>query len=123
MNDKKKDIVLSAINVFQEKGFENATVSAIVKGAGIAQGTFYLYFPSKLSVIPGIVEVIIEKITNTVTQNINFSTSFKYQLRQIIDIVFDYTGKYREILALIYVRAGSNRQLHEWEEMYEPIIR
>ncbi len=48
MDNKKEKIIQSAINVFREKGMEKAKVSDIVKGAGIAQGTFYLYFPPNL---------------------------------------------------------------------------
>ena len=31
--------------VLREKGYDSTTVSDIVKEAGVAQGTFYLYFP------------------------------------------------------------------------------
>ena len=32
---------------FGERGFNRASVSSITKRAGVGQGTFYLYFPSK----------------------------------------------------------------------------
>lgn len=60
--DKKERIIQSAIDVFSEKGIEKATISEIVKKAGIAQGTFYLYFSSKLAVMPAIAEVMVNKI-------------------------------------------------------------
>lgn len=120
MDDKKRKITLSAIDVFQTKGIEKATVADIVKGAGIAQGTFYLYFPSKLSVMPSIAEVMIEKTTETFHEQMNVEAAFHDQLVQFIDIVFDYTKKYRDLYALIYVGMGSGKQLQEWETIYEP---
>lgn len=120
LDDKKRKITLSAINVFQEKGIEKATVSEIVKGAGIAQGTFYLYFPSKLSVMPAIAEVMIEKTTETFHERMNLKAPFRAQVEQFIDIVFEYTKNYSDIYALIYVGMGSNKQLNEWEAIYEP---
>jgi AcrR family transcriptional regulator len=35
--------------VFAEKGYHRTKVSDIVRKAGVAQGTFYLYFDSKKS--------------------------------------------------------------------------
>ena len=120
MDDKKRSITLSAINVFQEKGIEKAKVSDIVKGAGIAQGTFYLYFPSKLSVMPSIAEVMVEKTLEELTKNIDEKASFKIQLEQLINSVFELTKNYREILALIYAGLASSEHLQEWEAIYEP---
>ena len=37
----------AARKVFRNKGYDSATISDIVREAGVAQGTFYLYFPSK----------------------------------------------------------------------------
>ena len=45
-------------------------ISDIVKLAGIAQGTFYLYFPSKLSVMPAIAEVMVEKMILAVKEKV-----------------------------------------------------
>src|SRR5260370_38187002 len=37
----------AAIKVFAERGFHTATVAEIARGAGVADGTIYLYFKSK----------------------------------------------------------------------------
>ena len=46
-SDKRERILAAARAVFSEKGYEKASVSEIVRHAGVAQGTFYLYFDSK----------------------------------------------------------------------------
>jgi AcrR family transcriptional regulator len=43
-----KLIVDTTIKLFYEKGYFNTTISDITTEAGIAAGTFYLYFPNKL---------------------------------------------------------------------------
>jgi AcrR family transcriptional regulator len=43
----QQQIVSAAIDMFDEKGFQKTRVSDIVAKAGVAQGTFYLYFKSK----------------------------------------------------------------------------
>ena len=45
--DKRRRILEAAVTVFAKDGFANAKVAAIAKKAGVADGTIYLYFPSK----------------------------------------------------------------------------
>ncbi len=47
MTDKKKEIYNCGKVLFSEKGFKDTNVTDITEMAGIAAGTFYLYFPSK----------------------------------------------------------------------------
>ena len=49
--EKKDQIVLSAINVFVEKGFEKTTINDIAQAVGIGKGTIYEYFKSKEEII------------------------------------------------------------------------
>lgn len=42
-------IVDQTIQLFYKQGYFNTTISDITNAAGIAAGTFYLYFPNKLS--------------------------------------------------------------------------
>lgn len=120
MADKKARIIHSAIEIFSEKGIDKTKVSDIVKRAGIAQGTFYLYFSSKLAVMPSIAEVMVKKILEEVKQHIDQKASFSEQLRQVVDIVFKITKDYRDIFALIYAGLASTEYLQEWEAIYAP---
>lgn len=46
--EKKKTALFSAaLELFTDKGFEKTTISDIAERAGIAKGTFYLYFEDK----------------------------------------------------------------------------
>ncbi|MBK5258722.1 MAG: TetR/AcrR family transcriptional regulator [Thermoanaerobaculia bacterium] len=44
---KRERILRAAIDVFAQNGYFNAKVSEIAKGAGVADGTIYLYFDGK----------------------------------------------------------------------------
>ncbi|RFT67918.1 TetR/AcrR family transcriptional regulator [Bacillus clarus] len=121
MMNKKEKIVYAAIEVFQEKGVEKTKISDIVKLAGIAQGTFYLYFPSKLSVMPAIAEVMVEKMIRAVKEKVQDNESFSTKVMQVIDAVFDFIAEYREIQALMYAGLASTEHIKEWEAVYEPI--
>src|SRR5699024_11625969 len=82
--------------------------------------TFYLYFPSKLSVMPAIAEILIEKTLQQFDKQFDRKADFLTQLKQIIDIVFGYTEKYHDLYAILFVGMGSNKQLNQWEAIYEP---
>lgn len=120
MKNKKTEIIQAAIDVFSEQGVDKTTVSDIVKRAGIAQGTFYLYFPSKLAVMPSIAQVMVEKILNEVKQHTEQQASYSDQLKQVIQVVFKITENHRDIFALIYAGLASTEYLKEWESIYEP---
>ena len=45
--DRRQDIMDAAVRVLRSKGPTEATVSDITEAAGVAKGTFYLYFDSR----------------------------------------------------------------------------
>ena len=49
---RREEILDAARAVLGQHGYERTTVSAIAQRASVAQGTFYLYFPSK-EALPG----------------------------------------------------------------------
>lgn len=59
---RRADLVAAAASLFAERGVSDTAVSDIVRAAGVAQGTFYLYFDSKDAVICAVVEALIERM-------------------------------------------------------------
>ena len=51
VENKKKKILESALKLFIEKGIDNTSTSLISKEAGIAAGTLYIYFETKVALI------------------------------------------------------------------------
>jgi len=54
---KRLAIIDSALTCFAEEGFDRTTTAAICRRAGIGSGTFFHYFPTKLSVLLAILEL------------------------------------------------------------------
>lgn len=52
----------AAENEFGERGFHGASVASITGRAGLGQGTFYLYFPSKEAIFVHLVDAIGEAL-------------------------------------------------------------
>jgi AcrR family transcriptional regulator len=47
---KKESLLNTAFSLFTSKGFQNTSISDIVTNAGVAKGTFYLYFTDKYDI-------------------------------------------------------------------------
>ena len=59
---RRAELVSAAAAVFARRGVANTAVSDIVKAAGVAQGTFYLYFDSKDAAILAVVEQVLDDV-------------------------------------------------------------
>lgn len=123
-NDKKQDIIHSAMKIFQETGFEKTSVSQIVKEAGVAQGTFYLYFQSKNDLIPSIAEFIVNELLTKLSQYPE--TTFKDVpsfIDCLIETTFYITKEYKNLIGFCYSGLSFYKSFEEWEKMYEPYYR
>lgn len=55
-DERQKEIIEVASNLFLEKGYDNCSVNDIINAVGIAKGTFYYYFKSKEDVLDSAVK-------------------------------------------------------------------
>lgn len=56
--ERRGQILRAALDVFSRRGFHGATIREIASTAGLAEGTIYLYFPSKQDVLRGVIGLI-----------------------------------------------------------------
>jgi AcrR family transcriptional regulator len=61
--ERKSELLHAARDVFVEKGFAAASVDDIVLRAGVARGTFYLYFQDKRAVFEALVDDFLSRIS------------------------------------------------------------
>ncbi|RJO71591.1 MAG: TetR/AcrR family transcriptional regulator [Myxococcales bacterium] len=61
--ERKQSILQAAKKVFALKGYHAAGVADIIEEAGIARGTFYLYFESKRDVFNALIEYVTQSIS------------------------------------------------------------
>jgi AcrR family transcriptional regulator len=55
-DERRREILDAATELFRDRGFDVATVQQIATRAGVAAGTVYLYFPSKEAMLVAIQE-------------------------------------------------------------------
>jgi len=90
----REKLIISAIKVFSEKGFYNTKISDIVQEAGVAQGTFYIYFKSKEEIFFQIVQLIVSHMVRIIDKYSVIedkpSRTIKLFARDIFKILYEY---------------------------------
>lgn len=92
-NKKKKEDALfsSAFELFTSKGFNKTTISDIVEHAGIAKGTFYLYFQDKYDIRNKLISHKTKELFLSAHEALMKTslTGFEEQLEFIIDFILN----------------------------------
>lgn len=103
---RRTQILSAARGILAKKGFEATTVSEIVANAGVAQGTFYLYFPSKVSLVEALCEEMFAQILEAVEVAITSAETFAGGLEAGVRAVFEESQRYQDVLEIINARLG-----------------
>ncbi|PYZ97802.1 TetR family transcriptional regulator [Alteribacter lacisalsi] len=117
---KYNQILDAAMKVLSEGGFEKTPVSRIVKEAGVAQGTFYLYFSSKSEVVPAIAERIFNEQMAAISESDRNSATFADTLKVMIVETFRITRRYRNVIIFCYSGMAFYQSFDRWEKIYRP---
>ena len=118
--NKRERILQAGIRMFATNGLEKTKISDIVREAGVAQGTYYLYFDSKNALIPAIAENMLQKVLTRMENVICPDHPFPRQLEDIVDETFKVTEDYKDVLVLCYSGLVMTKALDEWEKIYIP---
>ncbi len=108
---KKQDALLNtAYHLFMQKGFQKTSISDIVKEAGVAKGTFYLYFKDKLDIRYKLISYksseIFKKAYHRLKEERERIPVFEEQIIFLIDQVIDELTKNPTLLKLISKHLG-----------------
>jgi AcrR family transcriptional regulator len=64
--ERRQQILHHAREVFARRGYHAAKIDDIVSAAGVARGTFYLYFEDKRSIFGEILDLVLARIGTTI---------------------------------------------------------
>ena len=117
---KYNKILQAAIEVISEKGLDQTSIADIVKRAGVAQGTFYLYFPSKKDLIPAIAEDLLSLTLEKIKGETKKKNGFWEIIQTLIDENFELTNSYKEVIILCYSGLAIVHSMEKWETIYTP---
>jgi TetR/AcrR family fatty acid metabolism transcriptional regulator len=107
--ERRERIIDSALKIFAEKGFQDATISEISRAAGVSDATVYEYFNSKEELLFTIPEDITEKSIRDTEKVLPFLRGAESKLRAIVQSYINTYEKNPEYSALIMLHLKTNR--------------
>jgi AcrR family transcriptional regulator len=93
--DRRRQLLLCAKQVFSTKGFHNATVADIIAKAGVARGTFYLYFSGQRDIFDSLLENLLLELRNRIRpiemgrDSPDPLKQLKANIRRVLDLVIE----------------------------------
>lgn len=129
-NEKYTKILDTALGLFEKNGTHLVSIDEIVKGAGVAKGTFYLYFKDRYDLIS---TLIIEKASKYMSllsdeyEPSNFG-DVSTSVRHYIEYISDFLQKNKTLCILIEknlntcVNAVAQTKEGPIKELYEKIF-
>ena len=110
---RRAQLLRAARKVFRAKGYDGASVSEIVREAGVAQGTFYLYFPSKKAAAVSLREGLMETMAEAMAPAVESRTSLEDRLESLIAAAFKVARKNVDLFSLAFIGADeTHSEMH-----------
>lgn len=128
LNKKRKEnsLYTAAYDLFTKKGINDTAINDIVKQAGVAKGTFYLYFKDKYDILD---KIILNKSTKVLSEAIRETKlktfeNFTDELLFFIDYIICFFENEKLMLKLIHknlswgVYKKARKDYQEIDELY-----
>ena len=114
-------ILEAALAVFQERGFENATMREIAAKAEVAVGAAYYYFASKDAIVMAFYERAQSEMGPAAEAKLAGCKTLEERLRCVIQEKFDYFGPNRRLLGALSAHSDPQHPLSPFSGATEPI--
>ena len=102
MNKTKRRIFNTAIKIFSEKGYDNASVEEITAVAGVAKGSLYYHFAKKEDIFDLLLEEGFNLLKNNIEIKTRDCTTALEKIKAVILIQVKVTVKYEEFLNVVF---------------------
>jgi TetR/AcrR family transcriptional regulator, fatty acid metabolism regulator protein len=124
-SDKRARILEAARSILSLKRYDDVPVSEIVELAGIAKGTFYLYFPSKADLIAAVAQGLQLEIRSAVFSVMDDQKPILEMIQAIIWSVYKVSQEHRDLMHVIemdVLLGGSKRLQMEQDQQVQQMI-
>ena len=114
--DRRRALLAAARARFLEDGFANTSVSSIVRQAGVAQGTFYLYFKSKEHLLVHLRAEILADFLAAFEAGISGDDPADARLVRGLAKIYDVVRRHRRMLRVIRQATSGDEIDRVWIE-------
>lgn len=123
---RRQQLLDAAITVFARKGYVETSIDDIITEAGVARGTFYLYFPGKKEIFLAIIDHYFELLTGLVNRLMSEewpATLDRARLKEHVLRWLEFFAQHRDLAKVIYREATSIDPQFEvrWNRLSETV--
>lgn len=97
----RMELLEAAELVFGERGFEHSSISELTRRAGVALGTFYVYFPHKQAIFVELVDELGERLREALHNAVEGQTTRLGKERAGFRAFFEFAGKHRNLYRIV----------------------
>ncbi len=122
----------AAIKVFAERGFHTATVAEIARGAGVADGTIYLYFKSKDDLLLRLFDEKMTELLEAARLALADEKTAPARLRRFIQLHLSLVEKNPELASVLivelrqsaqFLKAADRNKLASYVDLIAEVVR
>ncbi len=103
---RRKEILLAAMTIFAEKGFDTATLDDIAEKAEFSKGAIYGYFKSKDDLFLSLIEEGLNNLSEIIKSVVESSSSPIKQIEDLIQKIFVYLEKNKDFFRIFAPERG-----------------
>jgi AcrR family transcriptional regulator len=97
---RREELLAAAREVLAANGYERTTVSSIATRANVAQGTFYLYFPSKEALPGALARQLSEALAVAARAGLDGQTELDAAVPALVQATWDAAEQHRDVLLI-----------------------
>jgi AcrR family transcriptional regulator len=104
-DERRNQLLVAARQVFASKGYHAATVDDITRAAGVAKGTFYLYFNEKRAVFYDLIRTFFDLVTEigrSVAEEVGDREEYVRRLELAVGGLCELFREQRDLVKLVY---------------------
>lgn len=107
--NKKEAIVSATIQLINEIGFANVSMSKIAKTAGVSASTLYIYYENKEDMFQKVYIDVKKQMIRACNQGINKDEPVKHSVRKFCKNLLEFMREYKEYF--LFIEQSSNSPL------------
>ncbi len=110
----RNKLLAAAEEVFGAKGYYSASMVDITLKAGVAQGTFYIYFRSKKDIFEALVKDLSHNLRREISQAVSGAASRREAEEGGFAIFFSFIKEHRNLYRIVQDLAFVDEDLYKW---------
>lgn len=110
----RQKLLNAAEEVFGTKGYFHTSITDITSKAGVAQGTFYFYFPGKQDIFEQLVRDLSHNLRREISQTLGGINSRRVAEERGFAAFFAYVKKHPNLYRIVQEAEFVDEELYKW---------